>query len=364
MQILFLTLLPGIKQVNKVKIGIIGYYGFNNLGDELNLQCMMENLKRQYENTDFLIFSDCNQIEGEVNYKIFGKNYFSPFYKSAKEAMNNCDLLIIGGGGLIYLGEYWFPFMNEGINVPYVVYRVGIDDRKIDEKAINSYKKLFLQAKEITVRDTYSKNLCNKYLNLDVPIIPEAIWNHPYQSNRTDYKNCKKIGINLRSFSEEVFPTLREFFTKLSNKRYELYFIPCQIMKSNPNLNDNKFHRLVAPRNSYIVPDNSPIKERCELISKMDICIGMRLHFVLLSLIERIPVLALNYNNKVKGLMDEIGLGEYIVDLNNNLLNSLENNFEKLKREKNKIKYHLNLQVPVFKEGAKKFILEKRNNNE
>lgn len=340
-----------------MKIGIIGYYGFNNLGDELNLYCMMENLRKQFKEPEFIVFSDCRVIEGEVNYRIVGRNYF-PANSATKDVLNSCDLLIIGGGGLIYLGEYWFPFMDEGIRVPYIIYRVGIDDRKIDQQAVNSYRRLFLQAEEATVRDTYSANLCRKYLREDVRIVPEAIWNHPYKGRKDPAKGSIKVGINLRSFSERIFPYFKEFFASLAIRGYDLYFIPCQVMKSNPNLNDNKFHRLAAPPGAIIIPDGTSIADRCHLLSQMDLCIGMRLHFSLLALRERIPVLALNYNNKVKGLMDEIGLGEFTIDLEGeSIANSLKDNFTIIERERGKIRSYLNLHVPEFEEGAKEFIL-------
>ena len=72
--------------------GVIGYYGFNNLGDELNLQCMMENIKNEYANPEFIIFSDCRQVEGKVDY---------------------C--------------------------------RVGIDDNKIDSDAVMQHRKMFIE---------------------------------------------------------------------------------------------------------------------------------------------------------------------------------------------------------------------------
>lgn len=341
-----------------MRIGVIGYYGFNNLGDELNLQCMMENLKKQYKNVEFLIFSDCHKIEGEVNYNIVGQNYFFPSGTSTSAALNSCDLLFIGGGGLIYLGGFWFPFMDESVTTPYIIYRVGIDDKEINMEAVKQYKQLFLRAKEVSVRDHYSLNLCKQYLTDDVELVPEAIWNHPYKEINLDKKAKKNIGINLRSFSPEVYPVLQTFFDSLREQGYKLNFIPCQIMEQNLNLNDNKYHRLVADKGDYIIPDDSSFEERCHLISNMDICIGMRLHFVLLSLSQRVPVIALNYNNKVKGLMDEVDLGDYIIELKiDNLQESLEGVLEKIAQKNDGIRLYLDKRVKIFEKKAKKFVI-------
>ena len=338
-----------------MKIGIIGYYGFSNLGDELNLQCMMENFRNQYKSVEFLIFSDCRKIEGEVNYRIAGLNYILPSGTRTQDVLNSCDLLIIGGGGLIYLGGFWFPFMDDSITTPYVIYRVGIDDREIDLSAVKQHKRLFLRAKEVTVRDHYSLNLCRKYLTNNVELVSEAIWNHPYKEISFKNETGKDIGINLRSFSPEVYPALQIFFNGLREQGYKLHFIPCQVMIQNPNLNDNKYHRTVAGKEDDILPDDSSIQERCRLISRMDLCIGMRLHFVLLSLSQRVPVIALNYNNKVKGLMDEAELGDYIIDLNNpDLLSSLKKVFQRILSENDIIKSQLDKRVKIFENDARK----------
>ncbi len=338
-----------------MRIGIIGYYGFNNLGDELNLYCMMENLKEQFHSVEFLIFSDCRKIEGYVDYPIVGLNYSFPSGTSIKDALNSCDLLIIGGGGLIYLGDFWFPFMEKDITIPYIIHRVGIDDRKVNPNAVRKHKKMFLRAQEVTVRDHYSLQLCKKYLTDKVEVVPEAIWNHPYKEINQKQIEEKNIGINLRSFSPEVYPAFQTFFDHLRKQGYKLNFIPCQVMEQNLNLNDNKYHKLVEREGDFILPDDSSYQERCRLISEMDLCIGMRLHFVLLSLSQRVPVIALNYNNKVKGLMDEAGLSRYTIDLyRSNLPELLMNATKGMEQEKENIRFYLDKRIAVFEQGAKK----------
>lgn len=341
-----------------MRIGIIGYYGFNNLGDELNLQCMMRNLTEQYKSVEFLIFSDCRKIEGDVSYRIVGLNYPLPPGTRSQDVFNSCDLLIVGGGGMIYLGEFWFPFIDGSITAPYIIYRVGIDDRKINSEAVNRYRELFLNAKEVTVRDRYSLDLCRKYLTGKAELVPEAIWNHPYREISAKGEIAGNIGINLRSFSPEAYPVLKDFFSQLRAQGYKLHFIPCQVMNQNPNLNDNLYHRAAASAEDIIMPDDSSFQERCRVISQMDVCIGMRLHFVLLSLSQRVPVLALNYNNKVKGLMDEILLSDYTVELYGaGLAASLEEVFRRMLREKDNIREHLNERVFIMENMAKREVL-------
>ena len=332
-----------------MRIGIIGYYGFNNFGDELNLKCMLRDLRKQYDNAEFVVFSDCERPEGTVDYPIICSEYFS----AITDSLNKCDLLILGGGGLIYLGEFWFsPLLD--CNIPYIIYRIGIDDREISPSALEKHRRLFQCAGEVTVRDSYSLNLCRKHLTEKARLVPEAIWNHPYHYKNVRNHQVRNIGINLRSFSAEIYPILKTFFQELRRKGYRLYFIPCQLSERNPYLNDNTYHRELAAMGDTIMPDESTLQERCKLISEMDFCIGMRLHFLLVSFSQRVPAIALNYNNKVAALMDEVGLSDYTVELSPSKLHrSLELAFGKLIKDDNKIIEHLVHKIPKMEESAK-----------
>lgn len=326
-----------------MRIGIIGYYGFHNLGDELNLVCMMDNLRKQFGDIEFLVNED------------FFRDNLIPPDTSIPDVLNSCDLVVLGGGGIINLGEYWFPFMDESVTAPYIIYRVGIDQGTLDPGATEQYKRLFLHAREVTVRDHYSLDLCKKYLIDHVEIVPEAIWNHPYEKSIKKEKAGNQIGVNLRDYSPEVFPALKAFFESLRCEGYRLHFIPCQTMAQNPDLNDNSYHRMVADSGDDIMADDSSIEERCMKISEMDFCIGMRLHFLLLSLGWQIPVIALNYNSKVKGLMEEVGLNGYLIDLDtDNLADSLNATFEKMLKENEAVQLYLNSRIKDIKENSNK----------
>ncbi|MDI3508363.1 MAG: hypothetical protein PWP48_1637 [Clostridiales bacterium] len=327
-------------------IGIIGYYGFNNLGDELNLRAIMNNMKIQYgHDTQFIVFSDCKAIEGQVDYRIVGLNYFPQ--GNTIDIMNRCDLLIIGGGGMVYLGEYWFPFMSDAITTPYVIYRVGIDDRVTSPSIIKHYQKLFDKSIGISVRDSYSLNAFMQYFSGQAERIPEAIWALPLCQNDVNIINQSslKIGINLRCFGNNqptLYAAFIPFLRWLKQMGHQIYFIPCQVMKSNLALNDNIIHRMIAPEDSFILNNEASLEERYHSIASMDICVGMRLHFLVSALKHSIPVIALNYHTKVKALMDDMNLREYYVDpYSSNISIILQQRFMEILKHRSNISQQL-----------------------
>jgi len=59
-----------------MKIGIIGYYGHNNLGDELNLSYIIRSLEQQYPRAEITVFSGAlAKTIGNVPYKLVLADY-------------------------------------------------------------------------------------------------------------------------------------------------------------------------------------------------------------------------------------------------------------------------------------------------
>jgi colanic acid/amylovoran biosynthesis protein len=88
-----------------------------------------------------------------------------------------------------------------------------------------------------------------------------------------------------------------------------------------------KLRSLVKNKKSFtlLLDDLHPL-ELIGLCSKMDLFIGTRMHSNIFSLINDVPVVAIQYEHKTQGIMDRLGIGDATIDIE-------KINFEELKQK-------------------------------
>lgn len=92
---------------NKMKIGIIGWYGYSNFGDERILHC----LKRYFSEHDVTVYQAWEPARKRIN------------------EINQNDIVIIGGGGLIVQGVEKYIDIIEKINKPLFFLGISIETK-------------------------------------------------------------------------------------------------------------------------------------------------------------------------------------------------------------------------------------------
>ncbi|MBQ1252324.1 MAG: polysaccharide pyruvyl transferase family protein, partial [Firmicutes bacterium] len=80
------------------KVCISGYYGFDDMDQELNLMSMVDSLRRQAEDMEITVFSsDPAKTEGDLDVVAVGRDQWDQIHKE----LTSADLLIVGGGLLM-----------------------------------------------------------------------------------------------------------------------------------------------------------------------------------------------------------------------------------------------------------------------
>lgn len=300
-----------------MKIGIIGYYGHNNLGDELNLYYIIKNLEHRFPRAEITVFSGAlAQAIGAVPYNlVLADNLGKTDYI---KALNQQDVLILGGGGLIFLGAYYWDFMDEGVTSPYIICRMGIDNTITSPEVIARYQKLFDKASEVSVRTSGDQNLFQKYFYGSVEKIPEPIWQHYVEAETRNI-----MAINLTPHCNDF---VKELNTRLEKVKIDLELLACQYTHGMDHDDVSVLKKLDIPACHQF---SLSIEERARSLQSARFVIAARLHGCQCAIRALRPTIAIAYRPKVHFLMEQVGLAEFALNIDQ-VLPQLPDRLEKL----------------------------------
>ena len=269
------------------KIGIAGWWGGQNIGDEY----IKYSLKKVLEN----------------HFKVdFIEIPFDPTLWNLWK-INNLDFLIIGGGGL-FAKSPPHPFgifdkWGHRLKIPFGFLGVGI------QEISNEYKSMIGDLVErsafFVVRDTGSFNLINSVISSSKIIkAPDLTFLYPYRTQ--NYVAKDKIGVNLRVWNFDKERTYDNYMWCQAINRLEgiKKTVPLSFME---NLDDRE--ALVGIQG---------IKEsdfNIKLYEDINIMIGMRLHSLIFAVQNSIPTIGIAYTPKVERFFSELNLDEFCLDV-------------------------------------------------
>jgi polysaccharide pyruvyl transferase WcaK-like protein len=363
------------------KILIAGWVGSENMGDEAILASLIQRLKlNNFQITAFSV----NELKTRDRHKI--KSAPFDIYKGPRKflsAIKKCDLMVIGGGGIIQdqtsifnTPRYLYKDVLAKLYGKPVVY-CGIGAGPVKYKFTKMLiRKIMNRADGIIVRDTESSRVLidagvnPKIIEVAfdpvVSLVPiqgyelQKIVN--YEFGKLKYK--KIIAISLRHWFD-INPFIPVslaqnigFRQKRGEKKYELLISKIAeainlLPKKEDNLivfvpfwfsRDEKVHKDIIAKLSPSVNHHQLKKEYSPqellgLFTKMDIIIAMRLHASIFAATLGKPFVALSYSSKINNFMDELDLNDNILDIETfktkdliKKINELptENNFKKI----------------------------------
>ncbi|NDK08734.1 hypothetical protein EOM39_05850 [Candidatus Gracilibacteria bacterium] len=258
------------------------------------------------------------------------------------------DIIVIGGGGIIYDNEVqsnkhpldqWvfrnklFRFFRKKV----IFYAIGLNIK--NEENYKKVEKIFKNATKVFVRDMYSFKLlqslgikseiiedpvfCDKDINYKMDEGKSSLVKE-IESNNFSLKDLdnvslenKNIGITFRagyvgkSGNEkiEIF-LIRELVEFLLSKNCKVFFLPHSIHLTDIKSNDLEFYNKIISKSSFendvFVAKNLEEVYNYYTEKKLDLCLAMRLHSMILSQVYEIPFVAFSYSKKTEELVKRI----------------------------------------------------------
>jgi len=265
-----------------MNIGVMGYYGFGNVGDEVILDVL-----RQYLAPHSVIAIPLGLPPSEITF----------------QRLNNFDFFILGGGGLYNSPIPPSPFFcfdrwMDRLATPLGVLGLGVD--VLPPEYVPVTRQLVEATQFFVVRDEQSKQLID---HPKIQVAPDLTFFHPIRV----YPNSKGhtdivCGVNIRGGKGDQLDL--SWARSIARLPVAKRAIPFAL---HPELNDREILLEVDPH----CPDRfSPC-----IYSGIDILVGFAFHSLIFAIQNGVPAVAINYKPKVRRLMEEVGLGEYVLEL-------------------------------------------------
>ncbi len=347
---------------------ISGYYGYKNVGDDSLLQAIVKSLKMIKPNINITVLSALPNETSEI-YGVQSVNRFNIF-KIIRQ-MKRTKLLISGGGSLMQDVTstksllYYLSIINlaKKCGMKVMVYANGIGPIN-NSKNRSLSKKILNRVNIITLRDPESQTELER-LGVDEPTIKvttdPAFSIQPSGAKRVKEifkiekldKEKKYFAVSVREWkrAEANFEQKVAELCDYISEKYGMIplFIPMQYkvdMGETNKITQKMKCKSMLLKNTYNAADLMGIISRCEIV------LGMRLHFLIYAISVGVPVLGLSYDTKVESMLSYLQQS-YKEDVENLELDKLKADVDEILQNKDGIKDSLNNVAKQMREKTK-----------
>jgi len=329
-----------------MKVLIVGYYGFRNLGDEAILRVMLRELGRSLEQAEFVVTSG-DPATTAMEHSVGAIHWRD--IPAMVQAVADSDMVILGGGGLFHdiwgfpgetllTRDHWgIPFfagpavLAAMFEKPLALYGVGVEGIS-DPTARRMTRAIFELSWTASVRDGISASFLREMgvSQERYTVTADPVWllgsrqmKRRVAPQRGDGRDRpRRIGVALRNWDVGVEPEvwLDEVAAALEDFSHmaeaTIVMVPFQALKEDVAYDDRTVAREIVqrfkdPGNVEVTSTPANGAAAIEIFRDCDLVLGMRYHSLLLAALAGVPVVGLAYAPKVLGLMGQLGVEEY-----------------------------------------------------
>ncbi|MCZ7428049.1 polysaccharide pyruvyl transferase family protein [Micromonospora sp. WMMA1949] len=307
-------------------IGVLGSYGGRNLGDEAILTGLLDDLRRHEPNARIIVFSRNPAHTALAHPEVEAVPWEGVSRVDSSPVLNQLDLLILGGGGILYDKEarryLRVVRVAQERGLPLITYAVGVGPLT-DTLDSGMVRETLAQAVEVTVRDQESRmvleeaGLVNPITVTADPAFLLEPEEFPQQWLREEGvpAGSRLVGLSVREPGRaaerldvdgyhRLLAQIGDFLVHRIDAH--VLFVPMErddIRHSHGVLS----HMTAADRGRILHGDYRPA-QILGLMRHFDLAVGMRLHFLIFAAMMGTPFLPLPYAGKVFDLAQRLGV--------------------------------------------------------
>jgi len=295
---------------------IFGYYGFRNTGDEAILQTIINQIRKAIPKAEITALT----YKAKETSERFGINAISRNdFRELIRAIGSSDAVISGGGSilqdatsnrsLLYYLAIIYIAKKFGKKVMFYGNGFGPITNSLNKKLA---KLIINEVDAITVRDHYSKEFMQSLgIKKNITVTADVVFAMEKPSEESTNVLLEKealsldkplIGISIRKWKgqENYKSIIAKTADYLVKRNFQVVFIPMQY--PDDYVISSEIIGMMDTSAKVIEEQYSP-QQVLGLIGKLHLLIGMRLHSLVFAAIASIPMIGIEYEDKVKSFL-------------------------------------------------------------
>lgn len=284
-----------------MKIGLVGYFGWGNYGDELFLKVY----EKYFPDDDFVFFHDpnINKLKSDLS-----------------KIVQIVDVIFIGGGDLIIPWyKSWLYWDKRFLEKPVYIFGVGVPTWGEEKKSVMDHYKQFFNHKNIKwvcCRSNESVTWVKEKLSptCDVSYFPDIVLSLEFKKNLS---NEKRLAIITRKQTKYESKYLSKVARIADDNDLTIRHVVLATGKTS--LNDiSAVHSFNFPNQDIVYRDS--IDALTEELMSADYIVSMKFHGCIVAYKGRIPSISLSRADKFTSFYHDIGNEEFISEQNDSQL--------------------------------------------
>jgi len=241
--------------------------------------------------------------------------------------------------------------------------RIG---RYFARKALNKADMIIVREK---ISYEYLKNLGIKtplYLTSDCAFLLDSISPEKVKEILTDENICLTnkplvgISVNAMIDSKHYIDLIKKTVEYLIDNNFQVIFVPHAVSVWEDGRDDDRivatiiYDGLEDKSNVFLVEGDYSPMELKGIIGLCDLFIGSRMHANIAAISSLVPTIAVGWSHKYYGIMEKVGLEEYVFSVDDLGFEELKGKIEKMWDNREAIRNELKIKVETEKELALK----------
>lgn len=307
-------------------IGIVGSYGGLNIGDEAIFTCLSKEIRREIPGARLVVFSR----NAEHTLKTYQVERVVPVRELTREevepAVRDLDLLVLGGGGILFDAEV-LNFLREvrlAQQLGIFTCAASVGAGPLETQEGREAARAALNAMElVTVRDQEAKRLLEEIgVQRHIEVTADPAW--LLEGEQFSDEMLVREGINPESplvgfsvrepgsaapgLDESAYHRLIADAADFAVERFgtDVVFVPME------RADIRHAHQVIAEmsnaQQAAVLNGSYRPSQVLGLVSRFQLAVGMRLHFLIFCALSNVPFLALPYAGKVSSMMRSLEL--------------------------------------------------------